>query len=59
MAILPLRLPDELYKALKEIAKEERTINTWIVNILKRYIEDYFKKKQGRQLKRPQLVRLR
>ncbi len=39
MAIFSLRWPDELYKALKEIAKEERTINTWIVNILKRYEE--------------------
>jgi hypothetical protein len=47
----------ELYNALKEIAKEERTINTYIAYILKHYIDDYFKKKQGRQLKRPQQVR--
>jgi len=48
MANFSLRLPDELYKALKEVAKEEeRTINTQIVYILKHYIQDYFKKKQG------------
>lgn len=48
MANFSLRLPDELYKALKEVAKEEeRTINAQIVYILKHYIEDYFKKKQG------------
>ena len=47
MAIFSLRLPAKLYKALKEIAKEERTINAQIVYILKHYIEDYFKKKQG------------
>jgi hypothetical protein len=48
MANFSLRLPDELYKALKEVAKEEeRTINAQIVYILKHYIQDYFKKKQG------------
>jgi hypothetical protein len=46
MANFSLRLPDELYKALKEVAKEEeRTINAQIVYILKHYIQD--KKKQG------------
>ena len=48
MTNFSLRLPDELFRALKEVAKEEeRTINAQIVYILKHYIEDYFKKKQG------------
>ncbi len=48
MANFSLRLPDELYKALKEVAKlEERTINAQIVYILKHYIKEYFEKKQG------------
>jgi hypothetical protein len=48
MANFSLRLPDELYKALKEVAKEEeRTINAQIVYIIKKYIEQYFKNKQG------------
>jgi hypothetical protein len=47
MANFSLRLPDELYEALKEVAKkEERTINAQIVYILKNYIQEYFKKKQ-------------
>ena len=46
MANFSLRLPDELYKALKEVAKEEeRTINAQIVYILKHYIKEYFEKK--------------
>jgi hypothetical protein len=48
MANFSLRLPDELYKALKEIAnEEERTINAQIVYILKHYIKEYLEKKQG------------
>ncbi len=48
MANFSLRLPDELYKALKEVAKlEERTINAQIVYILKHYIKEYFEKKKG------------
>jgi hypothetical protein len=48
MANFSLRLPDELYQALKEVAKlEERTINAQIVYILKHYIKEYFENKQG------------
>jgi hypothetical protein len=43
-----VRIPDEIYSALKEIAiEEERTINAQIVYILKYYIKEYFEKKQG------------
>jgi hypothetical protein len=38
-----LRIPEDVYGALKEIAeKEERSINAQIVYILKKFIEDYF-----------------
>jgi hypothetical protein len=37
-----LRIPDELYKKLKEIAKQEdRSINGQIVHIIKRFIREY------------------
>ena len=39
-----LRLPDELYEKLKEIAKREhRSINSQMVHIISEYIEDYEK----------------
>ena len=38
---LTLRLPEEIYKELRNIAlEEERSINGQIVYILKQYIED-------------------
>jgi hypothetical protein len=37
-----LRIPDELYEKLKEIAKQEdRSINGQIVHIIKRFIREY------------------
>ena len=44
MANINLRIPDEIYKLLKKIAKEEeRSINAQIVYIIKKYAEEYFK----------------
>ena len=41
---LTVRMPDEVHKALKEIAeKEQRSLNAQIIYILIRFIEDYFK----------------
>ena len=38
---MTLRLPDELYKKLKELAyKEDRSINGQINYIIKKYIEE-------------------
>jgi len=43
-----LRIPEDIYEALKEIAeKEERSVNAQVVYIIKKYIEDYFNNKQG------------
>jgi hypothetical protein len=43
-----LRISEDVYKALKEITKqEERSINAQSVYIIKKYIEHYFKNKQA------------
>ena len=45
---LTVRMPDDVHKALKEIAKnEERSLNAQIVYIFKKFIEEYFREKQG------------
>ncbi len=45
---LTVRMPDDVHKVLKEIAKnEERSLNAQIVYIFKKFIEEYFKEKQG------------
>ena len=39
-----VRIPDEIYEAIRKIAEyEERSINAQIVYILKKYVEEYFK----------------
>ena len=43
-----LRIPDELYEKLKEIAKlEDRSINSQIVHIIRKYIDEYEKSQEG------------
>lgn len=45
---LTLRLPEEVYKELKEIAyKEDRSINGEINYIIKKYIEEKKKEKKN------------
>ena len=47
MANVLLRMADDLYQELKEIAKqEERSINKQLIFIIKKYIEDYKKNQQ-------------
>jgi hypothetical protein len=42
MAEFLLRLPDDLYQTLKEIAKhEDRSINGQIIHIIKKFIQSY------------------
>ena len=42
MAEFLLRLPDDLYQTLKEIAKkEDRSINGQILHIIKKFIQNY------------------
>jgi hypothetical protein len=42
MAEFLLRIPDDLYQTLKEIAiKEDRSINGQILHIIKKFIESY------------------
>ena len=37
-----LRIPDDLYEKLKEIAKrEDRSINSQMLHIIRKYIEEY------------------
>ena len=43
-----LRLPEDLYAAIKEIAADEnRSINSQIIYILKNFVE-YYRKKEDR-----------
>jgi len=43
-----LRLPDEIYEKLREIAKlEDRSINGQMVHIIREYIENYFEDREG------------
>lgn len=45
MAEFLLRLPDDLYEKLREIAKrEDRCINGQITHIIRKHIKDYFKR---------------
>ena len=42
-----IRIPEELWDKIREISKyEERSINSQIIYILKKYIDDYEKIKQ-------------
>jgi hypothetical protein len=42
MAEFLLRIPDDFYQTLKEIAKQEdRSINGQILHIIKKFIESY------------------
>jgi predicted HicB family RNase H-like nuclease len=44
---LMLRLPDDLHKALKELAqKDNRSLNSEMIHILKQYIEQALKEKE-------------
>jgi len=44
MANVLLRISDELYKEVKKIAKEEeRSINSQLIYIIKKYIKEYKK----------------
>jgi hypothetical protein len=50
MATLSLRLPEELYNVLKELAeKEQRSLNGQILYILKNYIEQLQKAEKSKQ----------
>jgi predicted DNA-binding protein len=43
-----LRIPDELYEKLKEIAeREDRSINGQMVHIIRKYIEEFEKAQES------------
>ena len=47
MISLNLRLPEELHKAIKELAqKDNRSLNSQIIFILKKYLEQLKKEQQ-------------
>jgi len=47
MISLMLRLPEDLHKALKELAqKDNRSLNSEMIHILKRYIEQAMKEQE-------------
>ena len=43
-----LRIPDELYEKLREIAKlEHRSINNQMVHIIEEFVEEYYKAQES------------